>query len=125
VGPPHIEVLGAQVIVKYQGKNSVILKLLSCRDSYCRNIRQSSQFGLEIGCPIRLGQMTHSGQPLSTLRTLRVVRHLELNTTVFDPIPLPLHATLLPGLQQLQFFQIQHSSSIYQPLVCRTRKLLK
>jgi hypothetical protein len=28
VEPPYIEVLGAQVVVRYQGENSVILKLL-------------------------------------------------------------------------------------------------
>jgi hypothetical protein len=27
VKPPYVEVLGAQVVVRYQGKNSVILKL--------------------------------------------------------------------------------------------------
>jgi hypothetical protein len=28
VKPPYVEVLGAQVVVRYQGENSVILKLL-------------------------------------------------------------------------------------------------
>jgi hypothetical protein len=60
--------------------NSMRMKNLKAVDLWCLDRLLLSEYWavqpvpLEIGCPIRLGQLTHSRQPLSILRILRVVR---------------------------------------------------